>query len=100
MQFEILLAMQVLICLLILVLLRKIMQIRQQVSHVIKEVEGYIAFITEETEEEADEKVINDMQNKKEERIYQSEQGNKRTRLSKDDAQTKLIQSVLGEYFP
>ena len=45
-------------------------------------------------------KAENDMSNCKEERIYQRKKGNNITRVSKDDAQTQLIQAVLGEYFP
>ena len=100
MQFEILLVVQLISSVLILILLRKIIQMKQQISSVVKEVEKYIAFITEEAEAETDVKAENDMSNCKEERIYQRKKGNNITRVSKDDAQTQLIQAVLGEYFP
>jgi len=100
MQFVILFAMQVLIGLFVVILLRKTMQIRKQVTHVVKEVEGYIAFITEETEEDEQVRDVVGLQYKREEGVYQNEQRKKKSELSKDDAQTQLIQAVLGEYFP
>ena len=97
MQFEILFVMQLVVCLLVLFLCRRIMQMRQQFDHVVKEVEGYIAFITEE---EAGVSTTHAVQQKEESENYQSHHEKKETRSFKDDAQTQLIQAVLGEYFP
>ena len=100
MQFEIILGIQIMGSVLMLVLLSKMIQMKRQIEHVIKEVEGYIAFITEETEDKTDTNMADDVQYKKEEPVYQANLVSKLTKESKDTEQTQLIQAVLGEYFP
>ena len=100
MQFEIILGIQIMGSVLMLVLLSKMIQMKRQIEHVIKEVEGYIAFITEETEDKPDTDMADDAQYKKEEPVYQANLVSKLKKESKDTEQTQLIQAVLGEYFP
>lgn len=91
---------QLLISVLVIILLRKMTQMKKQVDEIIKEVKEYVTFITEMPEEEIDEKVneqITYRQNSDVKNLKQNQTGKK---MDKDEAQTRLIQAVLGEYFP
>ena len=92
--------MQIALIVLIITLLRKMLQMKKQVDEIIKEVQTYVAFITEETEDEMNENVdkqIADRQNTSVKNLKQNQTGKE---VDKDVAQTRLIQAVLGEYFP
>lgn len=92
-QLEVLFLMQLVIGILMVVFLQKLLQIKKQVDDIVREVKEYITFITEE--EETDERVLkneSDYMEKTERKFVLKE--------NKEEAQTKLIQAVLGEYFP
>lgn len=59
---------------LMIILLQKQMQMKKQLEEIVREVENYISYITEDVTEEPSKKID-------------------------ADAQNRLIQSVLGEYF-
>ena len=69
---------QLLTGLLMLCFLRKLMEIKREMDRITKEVTNYVSYITEDTNE------IMKIEEKKE----------------KEEAQNRLIQAVLGEYFP
>ena len=69
---------QLLTGLLMLFFLRKLMEIKREMDRITKEVTNYVSYITEDTNE------IMKIEEKKE----------------KEEAQNRLIQAVLGEYFP
>ena len=58
-------------------ILQKLIQMKGQIDKITKEVNAYISFVTEDVEEEK-----------------HSE------KTGQEEAQTRLIQEVLGEYFP
>lgn len=89
MQFEILLLAQVITAIGIMVLFGTLIRMKKRMAKVIKEVENYINFITEDEEEPV---------NAGTERRQNASK--KTSRRSGDEVQTQLIQSVLGEYFP
>lgn len=87
-RFEWLFLIQMIMGGLLILLLIKVTQMKKQVDDVIKEILNYISFVTEETQEEMQEKPEIEprvISNKKKE--------------NQDELQNKLIQSVLGEYF-
>ncbi len=85
MQLEWVFFMQLIMGVLMLFFLRKLMQMKKQMDCITKEVTNYISYITEEMESLPE----------KENTIDKS----KRTK-EKEEAQTRLIQAVLSEYFP
>ena len=85
MRIEFIFFMQLMIGALMLIFLRKQMEMKKQMDEIIKEVTNYISYITEETEEELE------IENQIIKRSHEKE---------KEEAQSRLIQAVLGEYFP
>ena len=81
-RIELLFLMQCLLGILMLIFLHKINQIKKQVDSITKEVKEYLTFIEEEAELENVTTNKNDV------------------KISKDEAENRLIQSVLQEYFP
>lgn len=96
-QLEVVFGLQVATGILMIIFLQKISRIQKKMDKVIKEVESYISFIAEEEEQES-------LSERKMDRTRagQAERHpvRKMTKQEKEDAQNKLIQSVLGEYFP
>lgn len=87
-RLELLFLMQIVMGGILIILLIKMMQMKKQVDDVIKEIHGYITFVTEEVEEEIP---------VRKETPSKSSLG--KSKESQDELQNKLIQSVLGEYF-
>ena len=85
MQLEWVFFMQLIMGVLMLFFLRKLMQMKKQMDCITKEVTNYISYITEEMESLPE----------KENTIEKT----KRIK-EKEEAQTRLIQAVLSEYFP
>ena len=85
MRIEFIFFMQLVLGALMLIFLRKQMEMKKQIDEIIKEVTNYISYVTEETEEEREieNPVIRTSQIKE-----------------KEEAHSRLIQAVLGEYFP
>lgn len=85
MRIELIFFMQLLLGALMLFFLRKQTEMKKQIDEIVKEVTNYLSYVTEETEEELEKEkqMINTSQIKE-----------------KEEAQSRLIQAVLGEYFP
>ena len=66
--------------------MQKLMQMKKQMDDITKEVMNYISYITEEIEEE----------NAKE----SMSKGRKIGQKEREEAQNRLIQAVLGDFFP
>ena len=85
-HFEWLFLMQIVMGILMMVFLQKLTQIKKQVDKITQEVSNYIAYVTEDIEEN-------------EETVTEE----KHMEISKNDteeAKNRLIQAVLKEYFP
>ena len=87
-RLEFLFVLQLVIGIILIVVLRKIMQMKKQVDTVIEEVKNYIQFVTEEEQE-----------NPKQRDVVQNHTYSKHSKAEKDEMDSKLIQVVLGEYF-
>ena len=79
---------------LMIVFLRKQMQMKRQLDEMTREVTNYISYITEDVVEESHEGAREDMQ------IIERRSKEHKKEKDIDDAQNRLIQAVLGEYFP
>ena len=85
-HFEWLFLMQIVMGILMIVFLQKLTQMKKQVDKITQEVSNYIAYVTEDVEEN-------------EETMTEE----KHMEISKNDteeAKNRLIQAVLKEYFP
>ena len=85
-HFEWLFLMQIVMGILMMVFLQKLTQMKKQVDKITQEVSNYIAYVTEDIEEN-------------EETMTEE----KHMEISKNDteeAKNRLIQAVLKEYFP
>lgn len=85
-HFEWLFLMQIVMGILMMVFLQKLIQMKKQVDKITQEVSNYIAYVTEDIEEN-------------EETVTEE----KHMEISKNDteeAKNRLIQAVLKEYFP
>ncbi len=91
-RLEWLFFMQILMGIFMIILLQKLTQMKKQVDEIIGEVKNYITYVTEELDEE-----IN--LTPKEHHLEKNDK-NKIERKEQDEAQNRLIQAVLGEYFP
>ena len=92
-RLEWLFLMQLIMGGLMIVFLRKQMQMKRQLDEMTREVTNYISYITEDVIEESQESV-------KEDRRIRENYGEKDKKNEIEDAQNRLIQAVLGEYFP
>jgi len=75
---------------LMIVFLQKLAQMKKQVDEITQEVTKYISYITEEMQEELEE-------TQKKKNIISKPTGAEKK--EQDEAQNRLIQAVLGEYF-
>ena len=100
MKFEILFITQMILGIIMFVLWIQFMQMKRMVEKIIKEIEAYISFVTEEAEVEDVSIEKNIKKSLTDEKVLAPENKRINKRQSKDDAQTQLIQAVLGEYFP
>ncbi len=81
---------------LMVVFLQKIGRMQKQIDEITKEVKAYLNFIEEEAEETPQEQIVlNKIQYEKMEKSAFSDR-----KQSQEEQQTRLIQEVLGEYFP
>jgi hypothetical protein len=88
-RLEWLLLMEVPMGVLMFIFLRKQIQMKKQLDHIVEEVLNYITYVTEQSDE---------IEEKKEKNFFEEE---KRVEKKKDDdAQNRLIQAILKEYFP
>lgn len=81
-DMELLFIMQCVQGILMLFFLLQINKLKKQVDNIIKEVKAYLTFIEEEAE------------------LEDLSQPQKNVKISKEEAENHLIQSVLQEYFP
>ncbi len=86
-RLELLFLMQCLLGILMMFFLHKINQIKKQVDEITKEVKDYLSFVEQDVEDEIRQQAP-------------SEKKVKQEVLSKDEAENRLIQAVLKEYFP
>ena len=85
MRLEWIFFMQLAVGVLMLIFLRKQMEMKKQIDEIVNEVTNYITYITEEQ----------DIALEYENSLAKAEQRNE-----KEEEQNRLIQAVLGEYFP
>lgn len=85
MRLEWIFFMQLVLGVFMLFFLHKLMEIKKQMDEITKEVTNYISYITEEAEAIPEEETAIVRTNHMKE---------------KDEAQNRLIQAVLGEFFP
>ena len=85
MRLEWIFIMQMAMAILMLVFLRKQIEMKKQIDEITKEVSNYISYITEEV----------DTASVEENQSYKIQQTKE-----KEEAQNRLIQTVLSEYFP
>ena len=85
MYFEWLFFMQIIMVILMIVFIQKLNQMKKQIDNITKEVSQYISFVTDDIEEE--QKI----------EMFVSP---KLVEKKPEEAQNRLIQAVLGEYFP
>lgn len=78
---------------LLIILLQKITILKKQTDDIVKEVNAYVAYVTKETEEE-------EIQSAPAVTPEKAERGRLSENISKEEAQSRIIQAVLGEYFP
>lgn len=79
---------------LLIILLQKITILKKQTDDIVKEVKAYVAYVTEETDEETAEP------NTRLQKQVLPVGGKVQGMSSKEEAQNHIIQAVLGEYFP
>ena len=92
-RLEWLLLMEVPMGVLMFIFLRKQIQMKKQLDHIVEEVLNYITYVTEQSDE-----IEEKREEKKEKNFFEEE---KRVEKKKDDdAQNRLIQAILKEYFP
>ena len=85
-RFEWLLVMQIFLLVFMFIFYQKLVEMKKQVDDITKEVANYISYVTEEIEQENQgESIINAQNTRKKE---------------SEDAQNRLIQAVLGDFFP
>ncbi|MBQ8518843.1 MAG: hypothetical protein IJ455_04440 [Agathobacter sp.] len=94
-RLEWLFLMQLAMGILMIVFLQKLIQMKKQVEEITKEVMNYISYVTEDIEEELAESAREDKKVSVEKRS-----GKRLSQKEKEEAQNRLIQAVLGEYFP
>ena len=81
-SIELLFLVQCVLGILMLFFLLRINKVKRQLDNITKEVKEYLAFIEEEAE------------------LEDLSQPQKKVKISKEEAENHLIQSVLQEYFP
>lgn len=96
-QLEMVFVLQLAMVVLMIIFLQRINRIKKQMDGVIKEVETYISFITEEEEKQ---QLTTESATRAENNIGNIISGKINGKNKKEEEQNRLIQSVLGEYFP
>lgn len=100
-QVELLFIMQVIMTALLIVLMYRLSQMKRKVEKIINEVQEYINFITEEVAEESLAEASNGASDFYEKRnLFEESKTKALPKEDREEAQTRLIQAVLGEYFP
>ena len=84
MYFEWLFFMQIIMVILMIVFIQKLNQMKKQIDNITKEVYQYISFVTDDIEEQKIEMSVSP----------------KLVEKKPEEAQNRLIQAGLGEYFP
>ena len=88
MHFEWLLFLQIAMGVLMIIFLQKQRKIEKQMDSIVRQVEDYISYVTKEEEEI------------KQKEILDSQVVLLRSKKKKEEEENRLIQAVLGEYFP
>lgn len=93
-RLEWLFLMQLIMGVLMIVFLQKLTQMKKQVDEITKEVMNYISYVTEDMEEDLQETFSTKKEHPREEKSPEI-----MNQKEREDAQNRLIQAVLGEYF-
>lgn len=93
-RLEWLFFMQLCMGILMILFLRKLTQMKKQVDEITKEVTNYISYITEDMEEVQTSEIANKPL------LRQQNISKDIEKNEKEEAQNRLIQAVLQEYFP
>lgn len=93
-RLEWLFLMQLIMGVLMIVFLQKLTQMKKQVDEITKEVMNYISYVTEDMEEDLQETFSTKKEHPREEKSPEI-----MSQKEREDAQNRLIQAVLGEYF-
>ena len=96
-QLEMVFALQLAMGILMIIFLQRINRIKKQMNSVIKEVENYISFIMDDDEKQ---QITKERMTKIENSTGGVISGKRSGKNKKEEEQNRLIQSVLGEYFP
>ena len=88
MYFEWLLLMQLIMGSIMIILLHNQIKMKKQLDEMTREVTNYISYITEDMTEDS-----------LEEKMYSASERNNKFK-GKEEDQNRLIQTVLGEFFP
>lgn len=93
--------MQLAMGIIMIIFLQKLTQMKKQVDEVTREVMNYISYITEDMEEELsknDDFVLKENEKIKDKNELKTPKHN--SKMEKEEAENRLIQAVLREYFP
>ena len=93
-RLEWLFFMQLCMGILMILFLRKLTQMKRQVEEITREVTNYISYITEDMEEGQTSEIANKPL------LHQQNISKDIEKNEKEEAQNRLIQAVLQEYFP
>lgn len=96
-EFGVLFLSQMITGIIVFIVFMQFIQMKKKVEKIIKEIEGYILLVTEEVQEENIE--TNIKKSLTEDNVSLREKNRTNKHQSQEDAQTQLIQAVLGEYF-
>lgn len=94
-QLEWVFLLQAAMGILMIIFLHKMNRIKKQLDNIVKEVKNYVEFITE-----VDVDMETGYEEEKERGLGRKVSVKSMSRKEKEEAQNRLIQSVLGEYFP
>lgn len=94
-RLEWLFLMQLAMGVLMIIFLQKLTQMKKQVDEITKEVINYISYITADMEEE----IIQEPISVKKEPKKEEKTTKKLSRNEKEEAENRLIEAVLSEYF-
>ena len=93
-RLEWLFFMQLCMGILMILFLRKLTQMKRQVEEITREVTNYISYITEDMEE------VQMLETANKSLLHQQNISKETEKKEMEEAQNRLIQAVLQEYFP
>ena len=88
--------MQIVMGIVMIIFLQKLTQMKKQVDEIIGEVSSYISYVTEDMDAE----ILEETKTAQKDIIQEKNKKFSMGKEEKEEAQNRLIQAVLGEYFP